>query len=135
MTSPSASATVKGAETTTCIKIAFEGEPVNIPYLFVLEVQEGFCYLLEVSCCLSTMIYCFDLSLFRRLLEVHTHMFPESQNECFALLASEHEKHCLASARAFFYHVPENLRERSRFDAEPNVTLESSLRLLHAALT
>lgn len=134
MMSPSASATVKGAETTTCIKIVFEGEPVNMPYLFVLEVQEGFCYLLEVSCCLSTMIYCFDLSLFRRLLEVHTRMFPESQNECFALLASEHEKHCLASARTFFITYLKT-SERSSFDAEPNVTLESSLRLLHAALT
>lgn len=111
MMSPPASATVKGAETTTCIKIAFEGEPVNMPYFFVLGVQEGFCYLLEVSCCLSTMIYCFDLSLFRRLLEVHTRMFPESQNECFALLASEHEKTLFGKRAHIFYHVPENLRE------------------------
>lgn len=111
--SPSASATVKGAETTTYIKIVFEGEPVNMPYLFVFGVQEGLCYLLEVSCCLSTMIYCFDLSLFRRLLEVHTRMFPESQNECFALLASKHEKHCLASARAFLSRTWKPQRDRA----------------------
>lgn len=55
----------------------------------------------------SMMIYCFDprrtltQSLFRRLLEVHARMFSESQNECFALLVSEHEKHCLANTRTF----------------------------------
>lgn len=93
MVSPSVSATY--------IKVVFEGEPVNMPYLFVLVELEGLCYLLQVSCCLSTMIYCFDPSLFRRLLAVHTRRFPETQNECFALLASLHEKQCLASARTF----------------------------------